>query len=236
MKYKKFANPVEVGLPHSQEYQQSLSPDAVLELLKQGNRRFINNAEIKRNSLEMINLSSDGQYPVAVILSCIDSRTSAELIFDQGLGTIFSIRVAGNVINDDILGCMEFACKISGSKLILVLGHSSCGAIKGACANVEMGNLTVLLEKVNPAIELARLENTGIEPSESGFIQMVADHHVRLGLQQIRERSPVLKEMESKGEIRIVGAMQDIYTGSVQFLDDDWPTSIGHRRPCPDPD
>ena len=213
-------DPVEVGLSHSQEYRQSLSPGDVLNILKEGNRRFVNNLKAKRNSLEMVNVTRDGQFPVAIILSCIDSRTSAELIFDQGLGDVFSVRVAGNVINDDILGCMEFACNVSGSKLIVVLGHSNCGAIKGACADVRMGNLTVLLDKIKPAIDLVRSEHPGQEPGEPGFVQRVADHHVSLSLLQIRKRSPILKDMESKGKIRIVSAMHDIHTGSVQFLDE----------------
>jgi carbonic anhydrase len=211
---------VKDGLPPNKAYQQSLSPVDVLEILKEGNRRFVNNLKFSRNSLELINATREGQFPVAIILSCIDSRTSAELIFDQGLGDIFSVRVAGNIINDDILGCMEFACKASGSKLIVVLGHSNCGAIKGACADVKMGNLTALLDKIKPAINLVRSEHTGQEPGEPGFVQRVADHHVLLSLLRIRKRSPILKEMESKGEIRIVSAMHDIHTGSVQFLDE----------------
>ena len=137
----------------TKEMQEKLTPQQALALLKEGNKRFINNLKINRNLLQQVNETSEGQYPFAFILSCIDSRTSAELIFDQGLGDIFSCRIAGNILNSDIVGSMEFACKISGSKIIVVLGHTKCGAISGACANVEMGNLTGLLAKIRPAIE-----------------------------------------------------------------------------------
>src|SRR6187402_355725 len=136
----------------TKEIQAAITPSMALELLKDGNKRFVNNLKANRNLLEQVNETSDGQHPFAVILSCIDSRTSAELIFDQGFGDIFSVRIAGNIINEDILGSMEFACKIAGSKFIVVLGHTKCGAVKGACDRVEMGNLTVLLAKLQPAI------------------------------------------------------------------------------------
>src|SRR5688572_19793715 len=136
----------------TKEMQMNLTPSMAIELLKEGNKRFINNLKINRNLLQQVNETSEAQYPLALILSCIDSRTSAELIFDQGLGDIFSCRIAGNILNDDILGSMEFACKIVGSKIIVVLGHTKCGAIKGACDGIQMGNLTTVLEKVKPAI------------------------------------------------------------------------------------
>ena len=137
----------------TKEMQDAITPSMALELLKEGNKRFINNLKVNRNLLQQANETSDGQYPFAVILSCIDSRTSAELIFDQGLGDIFSVRIAGNIINEDILGSMEFACKVAGSKIIVVLGHTKCGAVKGACDHVEMGNLTALLAKIRPAVD-----------------------------------------------------------------------------------
>src|SRR5277367_3325150 len=141
---------------HTKDTQESLTPEHALEILKEGNERFVNNIKAHRDLLEQANNTSSGQFPFAAILSCIDSRTSAELIFDQGLGDIFSIRIAGNILNDDILGSMEFACKIAGSKLIVVLGHTKCGAIEGACNNIEIGNITALLSKIKPAIELEK--------------------------------------------------------------------------------
>ena len=159
----------------TKEMQSSISPSMALELLKEGNRRFVNNLKINRNLLQQANETSDGQHPFAVILSCIDSRTSAELIFDQGLGDIFSIRIAGNIMNEDILGSMEFGCKIAGAKIIIVLGHTKCGAIKGACDNVEMGNLTALVNKIKPAVDA---EKTTLEDRHSGnsnFVENVCD-------------------------------------------------------------
>ena len=215
-------DPVKSSLPLTQDYQQSLTPTEVLEILKAGNRRFVNNLKSNRNSLEMINVSSEGQFPLAIILSCIDSRTSAELIFDHGLGDVFSVRVAGNIINDDILGCMEFACKASGSKLIVVLGHSNCGAIKGACAGVKMGNLTVLLDKIRPAIDAVKSESeeTIDDLNAPEVVQQVAEHNVELSRSQIRKGSTILQTMESNGEIGIVSAMYHIDTGIVEFMDE----------------
>ena len=140
----------------TKEMQNNLTPEQAIEILKKGNDRFINNLKANRNLLEQVNETSDGQHPFAFILSCIDSRTSAELIFDQGLGDIFSCRIAGNILNEDILGSMEFACKVAGAKVIVVLGHTKCGAIKGACDNVKLGNLTALLDKIKPAIDAER--------------------------------------------------------------------------------
>ena len=157
---------------------------------------------------------------MAIILSCIDSRTSVELIFDQGLGDIFSTRIAGNIINDDVLGCMEFACKLAGSKLIMVLGHSHCGAIKGACSDVRLDHLTGLLDKIKPAVESVRAHETvGISQDASTFVQKVAERNVQLEVDRICEESPVLEAMAEKGEIGIVGAMYDIETGKVEFYE-----------------
>lgn len=196
--------------------QAELTPQTALELLKEGNARFQANLKANRNLLEQVNITADGQYPFAVILSCIDSRTSAELIFDQGLGDIFSIRIAGNVLNDDILGSMEFACKLAGSRLIVVLGHSGCGAVKGACDGAELGQLTGLLHKIRPAIELA--EKSGAMPRDE-FIQRVAEKNVEGVVQEIRGRSQVLDAMINEGHVGIVGAMYSVQRGTIQFQD-----------------
>ena len=204
----------------NKEMQASITPRKALEILKEGNTRFINNLKAHRNLLEQVNDTRDGQWPFAIILSCIDSRTSAELIFDQGLGDIFSVRIAGNIVNTDILGSMEFACKVAGSRLIIVLGHSKCGAIKGACDHVEMGNLTELLSKIQPAvyqeIETKEERNAG----NTTFVENVAEINVKRSVKNIIERSYVLEQMIAKGEIGIVGAMHNIETGEVNFYND----------------
>ncbi|MEQ9405634.1 MAG: carbonic anhydrase family protein [Cyclobacteriaceae bacterium] len=200
---------------HTKETQDKLTPDLALEILKEGNGRFMQNLKANRNLLQQVNETSEGQYPFAVILSCIDSRAPVELIFDQGLGDVFSIRVAGNVINDDILGSMEFACKVAGSKLVVVLGHSSCGAVKGACASVQLGNLTGLLNKINPAIR--EVKGSGETLDETQFVQKVAEKNVELVKEQILANSPVLSEMISEGDIGIVGGMYSVETGEVKF-------------------
>ena len=204
----------------TKEMQAAITPSIALELLKEGNKRFVNNLKVNRNLLQQANETSDGQHPFAVILSCIDSRTSAELIFDQGLGDVFSIRIAGNIINEDILGSMEFGCKVAGSKIIVVLGHTKCGAVKGACDHVEMGNLTALLTKIRPAVDD---EQTTVENRNSGnseFVEKVATINVKRTVKSIMQRSPILKEMIEKGEIGIVGGTHDITTGQVTFFDD----------------
>jgi len=200
----------------TREMQASLTPEAALELLRAGNARFQANLKVNRNLLEQANITADGQFPFAVVLSCIDSRTSAELIFDQGLGDIFSIRIAGNVLNDDIVGSMEFACKIAGSRLIVVLGHSGCGAVKGAVDGVELGRLTGLLRKIQPAIELA--QQSGDLPRDE-FVQSVAEKNVEHVVQKIRQRSKVLDAMIADGQVGIVGAMYSVQSGAIQFQD-----------------
>ena len=204
----------------TQEMQAAITPTMALDLLKEGNKRFINNMKVNRNLLQQANETSDGQHPFAVILSCIDSRTSAELIFDQGLGDVFSIRIAGNIINEDILGSMEFGCKVAGSKIIVVLGHTKCGAVKGACDHVEMGNLTALLSKLQPAIydEKTVTENRNSENEE--FVEKVSTINVKRTVHAIMERSPILKEMIEKGECGIIGGNHNITTGEVSFYDD----------------
>jgi carbonic anhydrase len=201
----------------TREMQQSLTPDNAISLLKAGNLRFVSNLKLNRNLLQQVNETRDGQYPFAAILSCIDSRAPAEMIFDQGLGDIFSIRIAGNFINEDILGSMEFACKIAGSKLIVVLGHTHCGAIKGACDGVKLGNLTQLLNKLKPAMDTVTDEAVR-DSSNLSFMNKVAKENISLALQQIPERSTVLRELLSEGKIKIIGAVYDIETGEVTFL------------------
>src|SRR5690606_4580613 len=203
---------------HTAETQATITPAKALAILKEGNQRFVNNLKINRNLLEQVNETKDGQFPFAVVLSCIDSRTSAELIFDQGLGDIFSIRIAGNIINNDILGSMEFACKLAGSKLIVVLGHSKCGAIKGACAGVEIGNLTGLLEKVKPAINDVKNEMPDTAQTDPAFINAVEKQNVICMMDTIINQSPVLKELYESGEIGMIGSYYDVETGEVSFM------------------
>lgn len=207
---------------HSFETQSSLTPRLALEILKEGNKRFIKNLKAERNLLEQVNDTRDGQWPFAIILSCIDSRTSAELIFDQGLGDVFSVRIAGNVVNTDILGSMEFACKVAGSKLIVVLGHTKCGAVKGACDHVEMGNLTELLSKLQPSVYAERkTKDADLRNSKnSEFVENVASINVRRSVKSILERSFIIEQMVEEGKIGVVGGMYDIETGKVKFYDD----------------
>lgn len=207
---------------HSKDTQASTSPQRALEFLRAGNRRFVTNLQASRELLQQANETRDGQWPFATILSCIDSRTSAELIFDQGLGDIFSIRIAGNIINTDILGSMEFACKIAGCKLLVVLGHTSCGAVKGACDHVEMGNLTELLAKLQPAVYQ---EQTVLDPDQRsaknpGFVENVARINVHRSVKAVIERSFILEHLVMDQKIGVVGAMHDLTTGLVEFYED----------------
>ena len=201
----------------TKEIQDAITPAMALNLLEEGNKRFINNLKANRNLLLQANETSDGQHPFAVILSCIDSRTSAELVFDQGLGDIFSIRIAGNIINEDILGSMEFACKVAGSKIIVVLGHSNCGAVKGACDHVEMGNLTALLSKIRPAVD-EEFETTANRTSaNSTFVENVATINLKRTVKSIMERSTILEHMIESGAIGIIGGMHDLSSGKVTY-------------------
>ena len=204
----------------TKEMQTAITPLMALELLKDGNKRFVNNLKVNRNLLQQANETSDGQHPFAVILSCIDSRTSAELIFDQGLGDVFSVRIAGNIINEDILGSMEFGCKVAGSKIIVVLGHSKCGAVKGACDHVEMGNLTALLSKIRPAVDDEESITQNRNSNNAEFVEKVSVINVKRTVKSILQRSPILKEMIEKGEIGIVGGTHDITTGQVTYFDE----------------
>lgn len=205
---------------HTKETQSAISPNQSIEILKEGNQRFVANKMVSRDLLDQVNDTASGQYPFATILSCIDSRVSAELIFDQGVGDIFSARVAGNIVNEDLLGSIEFACKLAGTKVLVILGHTACGAVKGACDDAKLGNLTILLDKIKPAV------NAVSEPSDVNlrnssnidFVNEVAVKNVHMTIENTRTMSPVLKEMEDNGEIKIVGAMYDINNGKVTFL------------------
>lgn len=204
----------------TKEEQQKITPAEAINLLKNGNRRFLERKMEHRDYNAQIEITSNGQFPLACVLSCIDSRVPVELIFDQGLGDVFSCRVAGSVINEDVLGSMEFACKIAGAKAIVVLGHTRCGAIMGACDNVQMGNLTALLNKIKPAIDA---ETTITENRNSGnkeFLYRVTDLNIHRAIRTISEKSPLLAEMATNHQIAIIGGVYDVETGKVTFYDD----------------
>jgi len=203
----------------TKEMQSAITPSVALEILKDGNKRFVSNLKINRNLLQQANETSDGQHPFAVILSCIDSRTSAELIFDQGLGDVFSVRIAGNIVNDDILGSMEFGCKVAGAKIIVVLGHTKCGAVKGACDNVALGNLTGLIAKIKPAVEQEAVTAENRNSSNGVFVENVAELNVSLSVKNILLKSPIIADMVKNGDIGIVGGIHDITTGKVKFFE-----------------
>ncbi|CAI8174185.1 MAG: Carbonic anhydrase 2 [Polaribacter sp. SA4-10] len=204
---------------HTKETQSSITPSRAIELLKEGNTRFIENKKTERDLLDQVRETSTGQYPFATILSCIDSRVSSELIFDQGIGDVFSARVAGNFVNEDILGSMEFACKLAGTKVVVVLGHTACGAIKGACDDAKLGNLTALISKIKPAVKAVKFpEEANLRNSKNiHFVNDVSEKNVHLTIENIRSQSSVLNEMEEKNEIRIIGAMYNIDNGTVTF-------------------
>jgi carbonic anhydrase len=203
----------------SRQSQFLMTPAQALETLRQGNERFRSNLHAHRNLLQQVNDTSEDQFPFATILSCIDSRTSAELIFDQGLGDVFSIRIAGNVVNDDILGSMEFATKMAGSKLLVVLGHSSCGAIKGACDHVQMGNLSTLLNKIEPSVYFERQTRGDRTSKNEEFVERVAQIQVHRSVEAIVERSVVLRSLIERGELGLIGGYYDLETGGVRFFD-----------------
>lgn len=189
-------------------------------MLEEGNRRFLEGKRENRDYLSQVGATRAGQWPYAVVLSCIDSRIPAEIVFDVGIGDIFSARVAGNFVNDDILGSMEFACKLAGAKLVVVMGHTSCGAVKGACDHVELGNLTGMLANLTPSVDaVTEPADAAQRTSANGeFVQAVARKNVEFTLDAIRERSQILRELEEAGDIRLVGAMYHVETGAVEFL------------------
>ena len=212
-------NPAALSVVETKESQATMTPAQALAELRNGNARFVAGALLHRDFPAQVKATSSGQYPFAVVLSCLDSRQPSEIVFDQGIGDMFSARIAGNVLNDDILGSLEFACKASGAKLIAVVGHSNCGAIKGAIDDVALGNLTGLLTKIKPALDAVP---AAVQPRTSknySFVDQVSEANVRLVMKEISERSPVLREMIDKGEIKLVGGMYDLSTGKVQFYD-----------------
>ena len=206
---------------HTKSTQALMTPEKALQSLKEGNERFQNRKREERNLIEQVKDTSEGQYPFATILSCIDSRVSAELIFDQGIGDIFSIRIAGNFVNTDILGSMEFACKLAGTRLIIVLGHTSCGAVKGACDDAKLGNLTSMLTKIKPAVDSTTMpSDISIRNSSNiSFVNDVAVKNVELNIQNILNSSEVISEMVNNGEVKIIGAMYDVSSGAVNFFE-----------------
>ncbi len=206
-----------VMAPPTKESQAAMTPQSALAELRAGNGRFVSGHPLARNALADVKTTSAGQYPFAVVLSCVDSRQPIELVLDQGIGDIFSARVAGNVLDDDILGSMEFACKVSGAKLIAVIGHSNCGAIKGAVDNVELGNLAGLLQKIKPAMDRVLADVQPRNSKNHDFVDRVSEANVRLVMQQIRERSPILRAMLDNGQIGLAGGMYDLSTGVVHF-------------------
>ena len=202
----------------TQEQQTGTTPDNALQLLKDGNQRFVTSMSEIRNSMIEVKNSSTGQYPYAVLLSCMDSRVAPETLFDQGIGDIFINRVAGNISNDDMLGGMEYGCAVVGAKLILVLGHTECGAVKGAIDGAELGNLTGLLNKIDPAVDATKYDGSRTS-KDTEFVELVTEENVRLTVEQIRKNSPVLKGMEDEGKIKIVGGMYNVSTGEVTFYE-----------------
>ncbi len=217
---------------HTLESQATVTPARALEFLKEGNERFVSNLRADRNLLQQANDTRDGQWPFATIVSCIDSRTSAELIFDQGLGDVFSVRIAGNVVNTDIIGSLEFACHVAGSRMIVVLGHTQCGAIKGACDHLELGNLTELLSKIQPAVyeEAETAKPTERNSKNARFVENVADLNVHRSVRSIVNRSYILEHLIEVGKVAIIGAKHDLPTGRVTFFDDTWVHDLASLR------
>ena len=198
-----------------------MTPNSSLDFLKKGNDRFVNGTQVARNLKTQVKETSTGQFPFATVLHCIDSRVSAEHVFDQGIGDLFSIRIAGNFVNEDILGSMEFACKLAGTKVLVVLGHTACGAVKGACDHARLGNLTALINKIEPAVDAVKAPADGDLRNSSNidFVNEVAAKNVEMTINNIRTRSSVLAEMEANGEIKIIGGMYDIATGKVAYYE-----------------
>ena len=205
---------------HTADTQAKISPDAALQELLDGNKRFLDQTPAERSLIEQVGQTATGQYPFACVLSCIDSRIPTEMIFDQGVGDLFNARIAGNFVNDDILGSMEFACKLAGARVIMVLGHTSCGGVKGACDDAKLGKLTQMLAKIKPAV--AAVETPAGEDRSSknkAFVNRVAEENVRMAVKDVTGGSEVLREMADNGEIKVVGAMYDVATGKVTMVD-----------------
>jgi len=197
----------------TKELQENMTPEAAVSRLKEGNKRFVERKKADRDLLVQMDETSTGQFPFAALLSCIDSRVPAELVFDQGIGDVFNVRVAGNIVNHDVLGSLEYSCKVAGSKVIVVLGHTKCGAVTAACNSVELGNITHLLKKIKPAVKMVMKGNPDAET-----IEKVAIKNIELSIERIRDESSILAEMEENGDIMIVGAIYDVSTGVVCFF------------------
>jgi carbonic anhydrase len=200
---------------HTKEFQKNLTPETALTALKEGNDRFVKTLQTKRNNLELVEETSSGQYPFGVVLSCIDSRVPVELVFDQGIGDIFSARVAGNIVNEDVLGSIEYACKVAGSKIVVVMGHTKCGAVAAACKRVELGNITALLNKIEPSVKAVNPNGTEMDAKA---VEQVAVLNVKESMTRLRNESSILMEMEKNNEIKIVGAIYSVENGNVKFL------------------
>ena len=205
-------------LSMTKERQAAVTPDSALAMLKEGNARFVSGAMLERDLTQQVKATGEAQYPYASVLTCIDSRSGPELVFDQGIGDVFAPRVAGNVVNEDILGSLEYASRVAGSRLVVVLGHTSCGAVKGACDNVKLGNLTPLVGRLRAVVDSVE-HGSDRSSANHEFVDMVAEANVNDAVSDIRERSQILAEMEKKGEIKIVGAMLNVSTGRVTFLE-----------------
>ncbi|PWY55187.1 carbonic anhydrase [Legionella qingyii] len=210
-----------LGKTLTQEKQQKMTPKQALQRLKDGNQRFLNNTPIPRDYLKQAHQSSYGQYPFAVILNCMDSRSVPELFFDQGLADLFTLRVAGNVLNDDILGSMEFATKVAGSRLIVVLAHTSCGAVSGACSGVQLGHLTDVIDKIKPVVPMSMQEQGTKDCSDAKLIDAIAKANALRIVKEMQERSPILRDLISKKQVGIVAGLHDIKTGKVQFFEEE---------------
>ena len=202
----------------TKEQQDALTADDVIKTLQEGNTRFLNNDLTERDHSAQVRKSTLAQYPKAIVLSCVDSRVPVEDVFDRGIGDLFVARVAGNFVNEDILGSMEFACKVSGSKLIVIMGHEHCGAVKAAIDDVKLGNITPMLQKIKPAVDLVKYDGQRNSKNQE-FVHMVSESNVRNTIKQVRLKSPILKEMEENGVIKIVGALYDMDNGQVDFID-----------------
>lgn len=197
---------------HTKDFQEKLTPQEALTVLKEGNERFVNNLKRQQNLLDLVNETSSGQFPFAAVLSCIDSRVPVEVVFDQGIGDMFSARVAGNIVNEDILGSLEYGCAVAGSKVVVVLGHTKCGAVTSACQHVEMGNITALLSKVQPAIKAVEAAKGTVE------VEDVAIENIHHSIREIKAKSSILADLEKEGKLIIVGAIYNVDNGEVTFL------------------
>lgn len=212
------AHAAQAAVTQTKQTQSAITPQKALQMLKDGNGRFVQGKMVQRNLMQQVKATGSGQFPFAAIVGCIDSRASNELIFDQGIGDIFSARIAGNFVNDDILGSLEFACAAAGAKLILVLGHTECGAVKGACDDVVLGNLTQTLANIKPAVAAVSGYDSDRSSKNDKFVQAVTDKNVVLTVERIRERSLILRGMADKGQIGLAGAMYDVHNGKVTFM------------------